>query len=56
MRLTSDSINVLFRSTASEILAKASQKRFLDYELLRFGGSGNESIPLADVGLYQLMA
>jgi len=58
MQLSSDSINVLFRSAApeSEILAKgASQKSFLDYESLRFGKSGKGGVPLPDIGLNQLI-
>ena len=54
MRLTNSSINVVFRSVASEILTKDCKMRFLDYESLGFGECGECSAPLIDVD--QLMA
>jgi hypothetical protein len=47
-RLISDAIILRFSSTESESFVKASQTRFLDYQSVRFGGSGNSSSPLAD--------
>lgn len=57
VRLSTNSINRLFRSTALDKLAKACASQcFFDHESLRFCGNGNGSIPLVDVGLNELMA